>query len=168
MFSPPNFKGFDTIHMHWHHQSSFHFFLTSADKTFYNHNYFTSGYRQDKNPKLAMCFLVCTMIKPGMFTSISLPTSDLLENQPGYTGTAECSHAPKQPYTHPIQVLWLQFLKLFPFGPSLFSLQFPKFLQGRINFNQVKTFQDVFSPIVSMSALEIDCLRKGAVFTCPE
>lgn len=114
-----------------------------------------------------MCSLVLTMIKPYLFTSISLSTSALLENHPGYTGRGECSHALKQPYTHPIQVFWLQFLKLFPFGPSLFSLQFPKILQGWINFNQVKTFHDVFPPIVSMYALEIDCLRKGAVFTCP-
>lgn len=114
-----------------------------------------------------MCSLIFTMIKPGMFTSISLPTSALLENHAAYIGTAECSHAPKQPYAHPIQVFWLQFLKLFSFGLSLFSLQFPKFLQGRTNFNQLKTFHDVFSPIVSMFALEIDCLREGAVLTCP-
>lgn len=148
-------------------QSSFHFFLTSADKIFYNQNFFTSGYRQDKKPKLARCFLLFTMIKPGTFTSISLPTSALLENHPGYISTAECSHAPKQPYTHVIQAFWLQSPKLFSSGPSLFSCQFPKFLQGRTNFNQVKTFHDVFSPIVSMLALETHCLRKGAVFTCP-
>lgn len=114
-----------------------------------------------------MCFLVFTVIKPRTFTSISLPISPPLENHPGYTGTAECSHAPKQPYRHPIEVFWLQFLKRFSFGPSLFSLQFPKFLQGWTNFNQVKTFHDIFSPIVSMFPLETDCLRKGAVFTCP-
>lgn len=86
----------------------------------------------------------------------------------GKSSTAECSHAPKQPYTHPIQVFWLQLLKLFTFGPSLFSLQFPKFLQGWKNFNWVKTFHDVFSPIVSMFAFEIDCLRDRAVFTYPD
>lgn len=93
--------------------------------------------------------------------------SSQLENHPGYIGTTECSHAPKQSYINPIQVFWLQFLKLFSCGPSLFSLQLPKFLQGRTNFNQVKNFHDVFSPIVSMFASERDCLRKGAVFTCP-
>lgn len=128
MFTPPNFTGFDTINKHRYNQSSFHFFPTSADKTFYNQNSFTSGYRQDKKPELAMCVLVFTMIKPGTFTSISVPIPAPLENHPGYISTAECSHAPKQPYTHPIQAFWLQFLKLFSFGPSLFSLQFSKFL----------------------------------------
>lgn len=90
-------KVFDTICMGRHNQSSFYFFLTSSDKTcFYDQNSFTSGYRQDKKPKLAMHSLVFTMITPGTFTSISPPTSSQLENHPGHTGTTECSHAPRQ------------------------------------------------------------------------
>lgn len=90
-------KVFDTICMGRHNQSSFYFFLTSSDKTcFYDQNSFTSGYRQDKKPKLAMHSLVFTMITPGTFTSISPPTSSQLENHPGHKGTTECSHAPRQ------------------------------------------------------------------------
>lgn len=42
-----------------------------------------------------MCSLVFTMTKPGTFTSISPPTSALLENHPRNISTVECSHAPQ-------------------------------------------------------------------------
>lgn len=140
MFSQANFKGFDTTYKCRHNQSSFHFFLTSADKTTsYNQNSLTSGYRQNKKLKLATCSLVFTVIKPGTFTSISLPTSPLLENHP-----AQSRHSRMQPCSQTViytsnTSFWLQFLKLFSFGPSLFS-QVP---QISIRMNKLQPSRNV-------------------------
>lgn len=109
MFSQPNFKGFDIVCIGRHNQSSLHFFLTSSDKTFYDQNALTSGYRQDKKTKMATRSMVVMTIKPGTFTTISPPTFSQLKNHPGYAGTAECGHDPEQPCTHPMQVFGYNF-----------------------------------------------------------
>lgn len=88
MFSQPIFKCFEMVYMGRHNQSSLHF-LTSSDKTFfYDQNTLT---RQET--KVATRFSVFMIIESG----ISPPTFSQFKNFPGYIGTAEWGHAPKQP-----------------------------------------------------------------------